>query len=52
MGQYAAEHSGVVEEPPLGVEECVDGLLRQMDGATKEETSGRFLGYNGEELPW
>lgn len=52
MGQYVADKSGVVKEPPLEIEESVSGLLRQMDGATKEGTSGRFLNHAGEEVAW
>jgi norsolorinic acid ketoreductase len=52
MGQYVADRSGVVEEPPLEVDEAVGGLLRQMDGATREGSSGRFVNYDGRELPW
>lgn len=52
MGQYAADNSGLVKEPPMEVEECVDGLLREVDRATKEETSGRFIAWDGKEVPW
>ena len=52
MGQLLADVSGVVKEPPMEVEQSVDGLLSQMDRATKEETSGRVFSYDGEEVPW
>jgi norsolorinic acid ketoreductase len=52
MGQFAADSSRVASEPPLKIEESVEGLLKQVDGATKEGTSGKFLGYDGVELPW
>lgn len=52
MGQYVADNLGVVEQPPVEVGDSVDGVLRQIDSATKEETSGRFLAWDGEELPW
>jgi norsolorinic acid ketoreductase len=52
MGQFVADRSGVMEEPPLEVGEAVGGLLGLMDGATREGTSGRFFNYDGRELPW
>ncbi len=52
MGQYAADKSGFVERPPVELEQSVDGLLSEIDRATKEETSGRFFGFDGQELPW
>ncbi len=36
---------------PLSVENSVQGLLEVMDGLSTAD-SGRFLNYNGEEIPW
>ncbi len=36
---------------PLSVEDSVQGLLEVMDGLSTAD-SGRFLNYNGEEIPW
>ena len=52
IGQFGADHSGAATEPPLEIDESVAGLLKQVDGATKEGTSGKFVGYDGVELPW
>jgi norsolorinic acid ketoreductase len=51
MGAEAAEAVGVKEGPPVTIEQCVTGLSKQIDGATRE-TSGRFWAFDGEEIPW
>ena len=38
-------------EAPVPVRESVDGMLRVIDNLT-EEQNGRFLDYQGDELPW
>ena len=39
------------EEGPLSPEESVEGMREVMDRLTSED-SGRFLDYQGKELPW
>ncbi|RAL61056.1 hypothetical protein DID88_010397 [Monilinia fructigena] len=50
-GQAFADSVGV-EEPPLSLEESVEGVLGQIDIATRETTSGKFVSYNGAIIPW
>ncbi|PQE19536.1 hypothetical protein CJF32_00007494 [Rutstroemia sp. NJR-2017a WRK4] len=50
-GQAFADSVGI-SEPPMTVEESVNGLLAQIDAATKSTTSGSFLSYNGSVVPW
>jgi NAD(P)-dependent dehydrogenase (short-subunit alcohol dehydrogenase family) len=38
-------------EAPVTVEESVEGMIKVIDGL-KAEDNGRFLDWNGEELPW
>lgn len=38
--------------PAISVDESVAGMLKVFDNATKENGSGKFLGYDGEEMPW
>ncbi|KAF7869912.1 hypothetical protein EAF04_004696 [Stromatinia cepivora] len=51
MGQAFADSVGV-KEPPLSVEESVDGVLKQIDTATRETKSGSFVSWNGDVIPW
>ncbi|QSZ34373.1 hypothetical protein DSL72_005965 [Monilinia vaccinii-corymbosi] len=50
-GQAFADSVGV-EEPPIGLDESVEGVLRQIDTATRETSSGSFVSYNGTVIPW
>ncbi|KAJ8060269.1 hypothetical protein OCU04_010610 [Sclerotinia nivalis] len=51
MGQAFADSVGV-NEPPLSLEESVNGVLRQIDTATRETTSGSYVSWNGDVIPW
>ena len=51
MGNKAAEVVGAKEGPPVTIAQCVTGLAKQFDNATRE-TSGRFWDFNGQEIPW
>jgi norsolorinic acid ketoreductase len=51
MGWFAANSNGV-KEVPVTIDQSVSGLLAQIDGATKEETSGSFVGFDGKVVPW
>ena len=51
MGNAGAIAFGM-EKATTSVEECVYGLVSQIDGATREKTSGRFLVFTGEEFAW
>ncbi|KAL8658262.1 MAG: hypothetical protein Q9202_007604, partial [Teloschistes flavicans] len=37
---------------PLTVQESVDAMLEQIDGATKSKSSGTFMLYDGTTIPW
>ncbi|KII87119.1 hypothetical protein PLICRDRAFT_42757 [Plicaturopsis crispa FD-325 SS-3] len=38
--------------PQMTPEECAGHLLARIDEATREKTSGTFIGYEGETIPW
>jgi len=50
-GQNFADSIGV-QEPPMSLEESVNGLLAQVDSVTKEKTSGTFVSYDGTPIAW
>ena len=50
MGEAAKETFGAGWNP-ITTEQSVEGLFKVIDGATKEQ-SGKFVGYDGSELPW
>ncbi|RDW80591.1 hypothetical protein BP5796_05289 [Coleophoma crateriformis] len=50
-GQAFADAVGVAE-PPMSIEASVDGVLKQVDAATRETTSGKFVSYDGKIFPW
>ncbi|KAM5341984.1 hypothetical protein ACJ41O_015015 [Fusarium nematophilum] len=51
LGSHAAKSSGLAEAP-VSVEDGVNGLIGIMDKATRQETSGRFWSWDGQELAW
>ncbi|TVY81853.1 Norsolorinic acid ketoreductase [Lachnellula suecica] len=51
MGNRGATNNGL-EEAPTTVQECVDGMIDKIDGATKEKTSGTFVSADGEKVIW
>ncbi|KAG9237799.1 hypothetical protein BJ875DRAFT_452828 [Amylocarpus encephaloides] len=48
-GQTFADAVGA-REPPMTLERSVEGVLKQIDGATKEGTSGGFVSYDGQVI--
>lgn len=50
-GQNFADSVGV-ESPPMSLEESVDGILKQIDTATRSTTSGTFVSYDGSTIKW
>ncbi|RDW69469.1 NAD(P)-binding protein-15 [Coleophoma cylindrospora] len=50
-GQAFADAVGVTE-PPMTIEASVDGVLKQVDAATRETASGKFVSYDGTIIPW
>ncbi|KAE8152344.1 putative short chain-type dehydrogenase [Aspergillus avenaceus] len=51
MGNRGAHAKGL-EMAPLTVDQSADGIVRQIQQATKSTTSGQFLSHCGEALPW
>jgi len=51
MGRHAADMAGVAEIP-VTVEQSVAGMLEQIDATTKETLSGKFIGFDGQIVPW
>ncbi len=51
MGEFAANTLGI-DQPVMTVQESVDGILKVTDEATREKSGGKFLQFNGTELPW
>lgn len=37
---------------PVPIQDGVTGLIEQIDKATREETSGRFMAFDGSQMPW
>ncbi|KAF5688787.1 ketoreductase [Fusarium circinatum] len=52
MGESAATKWGFPHAMLEGVEEAVKGSLGIIDRATRENVSGKFVSYKGQELPW
>lgn len=52
MGNAASEQWGLAAGPPDTVEDSVAGLLKVMDEATRETTSGTFITQTGVALGW
>ncbi|KAJ5319784.1 hypothetical protein PENANT_c026G11149 [Penicillium antarcticum] len=51
-GDFAAKEWGYSGSPPVTVDESVNGMLEVIDGATRENFSGKFVTQTGEILPW
>ena len=41
-----------VDEMLITTDVSVEGMVKVIEGSTREETGGRFKRYNGEEMPW
>jgi norsolorinic acid ketoreductase len=37
---------------PVPVQDGINGMITQIDKATREETSGKFMSFDGSEIPW
>ena len=51
MGNYGAAAHGMTEAP-VEVEDGVKGIVSQIDKATREDTSGKFVSFDGAEPSW
>ncbi|KAF5664826.1 ketoreductase [Fusarium heterosporum] len=52
MGELAATEWGVPLSMLTSVEDSVSGMIKMIDGATRETVSGKFVTCKGQELPW
>ncbi|KAI5364212.1 Putative short-chain dehydrogenase/reductase SDR, NAD(P)-binding domain superfamily [Septoria linicola] len=55
MGKKGAVELGFgdrINELLITTEVSVEGMVKVIEGATREETGGRFVRYNGEQMPW
>jgi norsolorinic acid ketoreductase len=51
MGNAGAVANGLAEAPTT-LETSVDGMVDKIDNATREQTSGKFISYDGNNYPW
>ncbi|OJJ37892.1 hypothetical protein ASPWEDRAFT_59207 [Aspergillus wentii DTO 134E9] len=51
MGSRGARYGGL-PEAPMTINESVEGIIGQIECATKTTTSGKFIRFNGDTLPW
>ncbi|OCT54861.1 Norsolorinic acid ketoreductase [Cladophialophora carrionii] len=51
LGNHAARGVGMAAAP-VSIQDGVNGMIEQIDRATREGSSGKFLSIDGEEIPW
>ena len=51
MGNDTANVFGM-DKAPLNVQEGVNGIIAQLDKSTREKSSGTFISFDGEPIPW
>lgn len=51
-GEFTAQQWKYAAGPPMVVDESVQGMLRVIDGATRDNYPGRFVTQTGAVLPW
>jgi NAD(P)-dependent dehydrogenase (short-subunit alcohol dehydrogenase family) len=52
MGNMVAKEWNYAAGPPDTVEDSVQGILKVVDEATRENVSGKFITQTGAEVPW
>lgn len=52
MGNFMAEQWGYAAGPPDSIEDSVKGVVQVIDGATRDNVSGKFVTQTGEEIAW
>ncbi|KAJ4109654.1 hypothetical protein NW768_012090 [Fusarium equiseti] len=52
MGEFSAREWGFPGAPMETSENSVQGILEVIDGATRDITSGKYVTYKGQILPW
>ncbi|PNY28623.1 Short-chain dehydrogenase/reductase SDR [Tolypocladium capitatum] len=51
-GEFAAKEWNYAGEPPVTVDDSVKGMLEVIDGATRDNVSGKFVTQTGQILSW
>jgi len=51
MGNAGAEANGMTEAP-VALKDCIEGMVTQIDGSSREKSSGKFVAFDGSSLPW
>ncbi len=51
MGNDAAIGVGM-KEAPLTIGDGVNGIIDKLDKSTREKSSGTFISFDGEYIPW
>ncbi|KAJ5780121.1 hypothetical protein N7457_005281 [Penicillium paradoxum] len=51
-GYSVAKQLGYPHDPPLTVEDSVEGMLKVIDSATRANVSGKFVTETGDIVPW
>lgn len=51
MGNFAARKLGL-ERAPVDVKDAMDGVVSEIDKATKETHGGKFISFQGGAQPW
>ncbi|KAI1209223.1 NAD(P)-binding protein [Annulohypoxylon truncatum] len=51
QGNWCAKEWGL-EKATYTIEESVEGMMKVIDGATRDEASGEFFNLKNEKLPW
>lgn len=52
MGIFSATEWNYAAGPPQTLDDSVQGILKIIDGATRETFSGKFVSFTGEEILW
>jgi norsolorinic acid ketoreductase len=51
MGNIGAQTLGL-EKAEIEVNVSVSGMIKVIDAANREDTSGKFMNYDGTSKPW
>ncbi|KID86143.1 short-chain dehydrogenase/reductase family oxidoreductase, partial [Metarhizium majus ARSEF 297] len=52
LGDFAAKEWSYAAGPPTTLDESVEGILKVVDGASRETVGGKFVLYDGQIWPW
>lgn len=51
-GEFVASEWKYEAGPPHSLEQSVGGMIKVIDGATRESWGGKFVMFDGQELAW